>query len=172
MNPDAFREVKRNNGHRALVVDLQILVATFREKLAELNGKSLVTTEELDSATLLIDTLTEAIGLKEHSPQAREQTITIRAKAFTLVANAWEEVRHAVMYLRRRQGDADLIAPSLYSNRTSGGKPSAPPSDDNATTGVHPLPSEAAAAPQTTPSADLSASLAQSGPFKRSGNDA
>jgi hypothetical protein len=40
VNPDAFREVKKTGGHRGLVVDLQILVATFNEKLSEIAGKA------------------------------------------------------------------------------------------------------------------------------------
>jgi hypothetical protein len=169
-NPDSFREVKRNSGHRALVVDLQILVATFREKLAEIAGRSSVNAAELDNAVVLIDTLTEAIGTKEHSPAMREESIQIRAKAFELVVQTYDEVRNGVMYVRRRVGDADSIAPSLYSNRVSGTRSAPSSSDENATTGVHPV-AQPAAPDVSPPSADLSATLAQNGPFKRSGSE-
>lgn len=163
INPDSFREVKKTAGHRGLVVDLQILVATLKEKLPELAGKSAVNAEELNSAVLLIDTLTEAIGTKEHSPAMREETIEIRAKAFSLLVESYEEVRNAVIYVRRREGDADSFAPSLYANRT---RSSSAPSEDTATTGVHPVATPPATAP-TSATADLNATLAQEGPFKR-----
>jgi hypothetical protein len=163
VNPDSFREVKKNNGHRALVVDLQILVATLREKLSTLTGKSSVTGEELDSAVLLIDTLTQAIGTKEHTPAMREETIEIRTKAFALLVSAYEEVRSAVVYVRRRAADADNFAPSLYANRTARTTPT--PSEDTGSTGVHPVATPAPA--NTSASADLSATLTQNGPFKR-----
>jgi hypothetical protein len=77
------------------VVDLQILVQTLREKLPDIQGKSHITAQELDEAVLLVDTLTQAIGTKEHSPQVREQTVSIRAKALRMVTNAWDEIRSA-----------------------------------------------------------------------------
>lgn len=174
LNPDAFREVKRNNGHRALVVDLQILVATFNEKLSELSGRSSVNAEELNNAVLLIDTLTEAIGTKEHSPAMREETIQIRAKALNMVARNYEEVRNSVIYIRRRHGDADGIAPSLYSNRAAPTRSAPSTNEDSGTTGVHPIAGNAATPtlPSTTAaSADLSATLAQNGPFKRTAGE-
>lgn len=167
LNPDSFREVKRNNGHRALVVDLQILVQTLREKLPAIQGKSHVTAQELDEAVLLVDTLTQAIGTKEHSPQVREQTVTIRAKALRMVTNAWDEIRSATAWVRRREGDAERFAPSIYSNRASS-KPAAEEADPNAATGVHPVASaEPGATPDANPTTNLSAELAQKS-FKRS----
>lgn len=166
INADSFREVKRNNGHRALVVDLQILVQTLREKLPQITGKSHVTAQELDETVLLIDTLTQAIGTKEHSPQVREQTITIRAKALRMVTDAWDEIQAAVAWVRRRERDAEKFAPSFYSNRGSS-KPAAQEPDANATTGVHPVVTEPSATP-VNPTTDFNAALSQT-QFKRSG---
>jgi hypothetical protein len=169
VNEDSLREVKRNTGHRALVVDLQILVQTLSEKLPALQGKSHVTAQELAETVLLIDTLTQAIGTKEHSPQVREQTIVIRAKALRMLADAWEEIRAALAWVRRREGDAEKFAASLYSNRSSG-KPASeePEPEAGSSTGVHPVVAEGSSStPASSIGMDLNAQLDKNGPFRR-----
>jgi hypothetical protein len=120
INADSYREVKRNTGYRALILDLQILVQTFRERWAEIKDRTGVKGEELDAAEALIDTLTDAVIIKDYSPAAQAQATRVREKAFLLLARTYGEVRDAVIYVRRAEGDADTIAPSLYGNRNTG----------------------------------------------------
>jgi hypothetical protein len=162
---DALREVKRTTGHRILLTDLQILHAVYRETLPALQGKTTVTFEELDEVVLLIDTLAHALGLREHTEVEQAEATVIRAKAFALLVALWDEVRAAVLYVRRHHGDADDYAPSAYSNRTAAKRPA---EEAPSETGVHAVvPADTATSAATSPTADLNAALAQNGPFKR-----
>ena len=40
-----------------------------------------------------------------------------RQRTYTLLAKAYNQVRRAVCFLRRDEGDADAVAPSLYAGR-------------------------------------------------------
>jgi hypothetical protein len=131
LNSDSFKEVRKNNGHRALILDLQVLVATFRERWESVKDRTAVRPEELEAAVALVDTLTEAVGIKDASPAVQEQATIIRNKAFALVLRTYDEVRAAIGYARRAEGDADLIAPSLYVGRGNGS--SAKPTEKPAT---------------------------------------
>lgn len=171
LNPDSFKQVRTNNGHRALILDLQVLVATFRERWESVKDRTAVRPEELEAAVALIDTLTEAVGIKDASPAVQEQATTIRNKAFALVLRTYDEVRAAVGYARRAEGDADSIAPSLYVGRSNGSsaKPTDKPASEAKPDG------EGAANPTNTtaqPSpVGLTASLNASGAFKRPGEE-
>lgn len=170
LNMDSLREVKRTTGHRILIVDLQILHATFDQKLAELAGRTSVTREELNVVQSLIDTLSDAVGTKEHSQAAQTRATIIRTKAFTLLLDTYDEVRAGITYVRRKQRDADEFAPSAYITRPNSNAKR--PSDEDeapASTGVHPVVEGEALTTSST--ADLSASLAQGGPMKRSGGE-
>ena len=169
LNIDSLREVKRTTGHRILIVDLQILHATFDQKLAELAGRTSVTREELDVVQGLIDTLSEAVGSKEHSQAAQARATVIRAKAFTLLMDTYDEIRAGITYIRRKHRDADEIAPSAFITRPNSNA-KRPSEDDEApaSTGVHAVVDAGSASPATS-TQDLSATLAQGGPMKRSG---
>jgi hypothetical protein len=170
INIDSLREVKRTTGHRTLILDLQILHATFDQRLGELTGRTSVTRGELDRVQALIDTLSEAVGTKENSEAAQEQATIVRAKAFALLMDYYDEVRAGIAWLRRKHGDADKIAPSLYVTRPNSRRPNEEPGDA-ASTGVHPVVAAAAPAPDGPSTTDLSASVAQSAPFRRSGSE-
>jgi hypothetical protein len=171
INPDSLREVKRSTGHRILLTDLQILHATFTEVMPKLSGKTSITQQELDEVALLIDTLAGALGTREYSQAAQHQATVIRAKAFTLLASIYDDIRAGVHYVRRKEGDGEEIGPSLYANRVNGGKK--PAEEEAPTTGVHPVvpPAPGQSAPsQPAPSLtqELNNSVAQNGPIRRS----
>jgi hypothetical protein len=42
----------------------------------------------------------------------------VRQQAYVLLADAYEEVQHAIAFIRRHEGDAALIAPPLFAGRT------------------------------------------------------
>jgi hypothetical protein len=166
VDTDSFKDVKRVSGHRALILDLQVLVATLKAAWDRIQGRTAVQPEELDNAILLIDTLTEAVGTKEQTPEKADEIRLIRKKAYALLMHTYEEIRSGVNYVRRREGDADSIMPSLYAGRLSGARDA----------GEEAEPTEPPAAAPATPSdsgvmpavAALNTDLATAAPFKRS----
>jgi hypothetical protein len=70
--------------------------------------------------------MTGAVAQREQSPERAAEATNIRLRMFTLLSNAYEEIRRAVQFLRWHDEDADVIAPSIYSGRqnsTNGKKP-------------------------------------------------
>jgi hypothetical protein len=174
LNADSFKDVKKTNGHRPLIVDLQILVATFRERWESVKDRTAVRPEELDSTVALIDTLTEAVGIKDASPALQQQVTLIRQKAFTLVTRTYDEIRAGLIYVRREESDADDIAPSLYIGRSSSSGGKRPEGDDtpeNPSNGLTATPTQPSAPTPPNP-ASLTANLAASGTFSRSNGGA
>ena len=104
-------------GYRSLAGSVCVLVAVYRGRWATVAGKTPVTLDELDRAAALALQLLVAVGVRKRSPVAFEQAVRIRQQAFTLFVEAYDEARHAVRYLRKKQSEADRIAPSLYAGR-------------------------------------------------------
>jgi hypothetical protein len=87
---------------------------------------------ELERAANTAAQLTLALGSREARRQGKiekPEGAIARARALTLLATSYSEVRRAVTYLRWREGDADTIAPSLYVGRPRrrASDPNAPP---------------------------------------------
>ena len=81
-----------------------------------LDGKTLLQASELKHAQLLADRLISAVGDREQTP-TQIDAADRRHRAFSLFVKAYDQARRAIQYVRWEQGDADSIAPSLYSGR-------------------------------------------------------
>jgi len=104
-------------GFKNLALDVDGLVQTLRDGATAIAGKTAVTPEELDHAAELASKIIVAIGLKEQAPTVPSDTALLRQQAFTLFVNSYDELRRAITFLRWQTGDADSIAPSLWSGR-------------------------------------------------------
>jgi hypothetical protein len=113
----SLENLKGANGNRNVAQDLQALSTAMRESWARIEGKSPLAAEDLQAASRVALRLTRLIGLKEQGPALLAAATELRTRAFALVLDTYEEARLAVAYLRRREGDADSIAPSLYSGK-------------------------------------------------------
>jgi hypothetical protein len=73
----------------------------------------------VDRAAELAPELLVALGERGHGKTASSAAAAAdrRARAFTLLVDAYDACRRAVTYLRWNEGDADLIAPSLFKLR-------------------------------------------------------
>ena len=146
------------NGYKNVVFDLLALANIHRLNAAKIAQKTSVTPEELDAAENLADQLGTAVGEREQAPQIAAEAVRNRNAAFTLFINAYEEVRTAIGYLRRKQGDADSIAPSLYAGRTVSKKK---PADDTNANPPAPAPAVNPANPPVAPVANANANAPQ-----------
>lgn len=167
------------NGHKNIVADLFVLADILNRNQASIASRTSVKPEEIYEAENLADRLGVAVGLREQASHVLADAIRNRQAAFTLFINAYEEVRMAVQYLRRKQGDAESIAPSLYSGRGPSKKkpadPEAAPEAPHASDAAHPSTGGAstpAAATAAVPAASVvkaasSAAVDDHGPFVR-----
>lgn len=116
-----LEDCKQVPGYRALASDILTIVPLFKEHWATIEGKTPVTRAALTDATSRAIDLMAIVGLREQGPDIASEVTVRRAKAFTLFLRTYEDARHAVEYLRRNEGDAAEITPSLYAGR--GGRP-------------------------------------------------
>ena len=163
----ATSELKGINGYKNIAFDIFALSNVLKSRWDKVSDRSGVKSEELDQAEVQADHLVTTTGEREQAPVVSAEVVRDRQAAFTLFINAYEEVRAAVAYIRRKQGDADSIAPSLYAGRTASKKK--PADDTNATQpAVTPVvnpaqPAVPNAVPPATPT--VKTDVAANGPF-------
>ncbi len=85
----------------------------------KIQGKCATTPDDLTAATQMATRLTRVVGLREQSPAVLAALTEERMRAFTQLLKVYDETRSAVGYLRRHVGDADSIAPSLYTGKST-----------------------------------------------------
>jgi hypothetical protein len=147
-----LKELKGSTGYLDLAFDLSILAAVMRGGWSEISDKTAVTLAELDRAEVLGERLLVAIGKRSQSPVDAAATSLNRQRAFTLMVNAYDQVRRAVTYLEWDVGDQDILAPSLYAGRAARRK-GAPSAEQPAPTAATPAPGVTAPAATPAPSA-------------------
>ena len=124
------------NGYKNVAADLFLVADKLRANFDAISQRTSLTLAELDDAENLADQINHEIGLKQQTPEVQAQAARDRQAAYTLVVKAYEQVRAALAYVRREQGDADEILPSLYAGRNNSNikKKDTPPATTNTTT--------------------------------------
>ena len=132
---------------------------------------------------ILADQINQALGIREQMPELQAAAARDRQAAYSLFIEAYDEVRAAIAYVRRREDDVDTIMPSLYAGRNGGKrkpavdepKPTPPvvtPATDNSPV-VAPVVTPAAHAAAETrvevpsPTKPVTAAVLENGPFMK-----
>ncbi len=134
---DGYRGVV---GHKTLVVDLEVLRQALRTPWSAIAGKTAITHATLDQADMIIEQLASAIGEREQAPETVAAAALRRQKAFTLLARTYDVARRGILFLRWREDDADVIAPSLYAGRNTGRRKPEPETETEADAPTAPSP--------------------------------
>jgi hypothetical protein len=167
IHAEALKDVKRTNGYRTLIQDLHVLLVVFRGVWSAVQNRTAVQIEELNTAEALVHTLTNVLGAKEQSPAVQAEAALLRRKAYALFMGLYEEVRGAVAFVRRKEGDASSYIPSLYVGRPAtrqAEKPELPEAPAAGDDGLHTQPQPA---PLPVIAPILEQTVAANGPFKR-----
>jgi hypothetical protein len=128
LDADAVARIRKGSGSPDLATELSALAALFREGWSKISGKTAVEKHEVDRAAELGPAVLVASAVKKHKVADTEAQ---RARAFTLLVNAYDACRHALAYLRWKEGDLDAIAPSLFRKRP-GRKPGGKKDEESA----------------------------------------
>jgi len=112
--PGVISNLQGVKGYKNVMGDLIALVAIHRKHADKIADRTSIKPEELTAAEDLAAKFSEAVGLREQTPQTLAAATRVRQAAFTLFVTSYNEVRAAVQYLRRREDDADTIIPSLF----------------------------------------------------------
>ncbi len=109
--------LSRGNSPRNIAFDTLQLANYLDTNWERIQGRSLITREELDAARDAVRELLTYLGVKDQGGESEEEVQSNRLKGLTLLFKLYEELRWAVRYIRRNTGDADLVMPSLYTLR-------------------------------------------------------
>lgn len=115
----ALRNLKGAASYRTVAVGLQMLVTVFRENALRIAGRCAVAEAELERAEWLVVRLIEGAALRGKVRSEEDETAELRARAFTLLVSTYAAARRAIQYLRFDEGDAESIAPSLYTKKAT-----------------------------------------------------
>jgi hypothetical protein len=115
VSADKLAEIKSGTGHVDTAHDVTALAELFESAWPQIHTKTVVTRVELDRAAKLGPDLLALIGMRRQN--GNEDTLRTRERAFTVLANAYDECRRALTFLRWHEDDIDLIAPSLYARK-------------------------------------------------------
>jgi hypothetical protein len=117
--------IRSGKGHVDMAVDVQALGRLYRELWPRVHDKVPVTREMVERAITLSAELQEALGIREideEEPLVEPAgPLHLRAQAFALFTQSYEECRRAVAYLRWHEGDAEVLVPSMYPRRGRNG---------------------------------------------------
>lgn len=116
LDADAVAHVRKGSGNADTAGDLTALSALFKESWGKVSSKTAVERSEVERAAELGPAVLVALHAKKHAGK-QVDTDAQRARAYTLLLGAYDACRHALAYLRWKEGDADSIAPSLTKKR-------------------------------------------------------
>jgi hypothetical protein len=114
LDADAVARIRKGSQNPDLAGDLGALANLFKESWGRVSSKTAVERHEIDRAAELGPAVLVAVHAKKHKNVDTEDQ---RARAFTLLAGAYDGARRALTYLRWKEGDVDAIAPSLTKKR-------------------------------------------------------
>ena len=114
-----LKDLKGVNGYKNIGFELFALANILELNWAKVSERTGVKRAEVDEAQVVADKLITAVGQREQAPQVAAEAVRDRQATFTLLMNAYDESRWVISYLRRKQGDLESIAPSLYTGRVA-----------------------------------------------------
>jgi hypothetical protein len=114
---DQIATLKGPPGYLNLAFDLFLLAAVAREHWKNISGKTAISLADIAQAEALADQLLSGVGTRERNKANAANATETRQRLFTLLVNAYDQVRRAVVFLRWDHDDLDEIMPSLYLGR-------------------------------------------------------
>ncbi len=139
------------NGYNNIATDLSSLATVMMANWTAIESKCGVKLEELRRAKAIAEALLTFVAARERVPELKAAALDMRARAFTLMVECYEEARRAITFLRWHEGDAEQIAPSLYAGRHHAVPEDAATADDATTTEPTAQPAAAQAPAVATP---------------------
>jgi hypothetical protein len=119
--------IRRNKAYKSIASDILTYVNLLRVNWDSMRSKCAFSKAELSQAEALGLKLLQLLGYSERPPREIAIATRQRQRAFTLFVDKYDDVRQAVNYVRWKQGDAERIAPSLYSGKHFTRKSQTPP---------------------------------------------
>lgn len=106
-------------GYENIASELQIECQVLKDNWSVIGGRCAPNLAEIAHAAKIAEQLLSIARRRDELPELVARVADRRNRHFTLFIDAYTEARDALQYLRRHEGDADAIAPPLYSGRSS-----------------------------------------------------
>lgn len=103
-------------GYRTLINSTLFLAHLLREHSAVIDGKTPLTKADLDRAEQKARVFGDLVDARE-AGAAQRTGLDMRNRAVAHAVRTYDQVRRYLTFVRWSKGDADTIAPSLYSGR-------------------------------------------------------
>ncbi|MFO0760915.1 MAG: hypothetical protein U0359_30845 [Byssovorax sp.] len=116
LNADVVAKIRKGSGHTDMANDLTTLATLFKSEWGKVSSKTAVEKSEIERAEELGPAVMIAVAIRK-TPGKHGDTEGQRARAYTLLMNAYDTCRRALAYLRWHEDDADSIAPSLHKKK-------------------------------------------------------
>lgn len=120
---NAVSSIRSGRGNVDLAGDLVALGGLFTNAWHRIEHMTPVSADDVERAGTLGAELFIALSAVHKVPVADMSPAELRARAFTLLWRVYEDCRQAVAYLRYREGDADVVAPSLFTRAARSSRP-------------------------------------------------
>jgi hypothetical protein len=119
LDANKLAQIRKGTGHHDMVTDLVALADMYRAAWSSIEGKCLITAADVERAGALGGQLASVVGPKNTRDKLGERVMSgpdadRRARVFTLFIDAYEECRAAIGFIRRKDGDVESIAPSVF----------------------------------------------------------
>jgi hypothetical protein len=125
--------IRQGTGHLDTAQDLTALGLLYLDAWPALASKTPLQRVDVERALELGGLLLKALGQRNQGTDGSADPVEAEeqlGKAYELFRRAYEACRHAIVYLRRDEGDADDIAPPLAHSRRRGRSPQADEPDE------------------------------------------
>ena len=116
LDPQRLDAGRGTLSYRQLIHSTLVLVALLREQWSSISDKTPITTADLERAEEKATRMLTTLGERDQGV-TRLPAAEMRLRALTDLVRRYDEIRRMVTYLRWHEGDAEEIAPSLYSGR-------------------------------------------------------
>jgi hypothetical protein len=110
-------EIRAGSGHLDVGTDLLNLAKLLGRNEKALDETSPKTKALLPEADRLGAMIVVAYGKKEQAKGPDSEPVRMRDRSYTHFFVAFEEARDQLAYLRRKEGDADKILPSIFASK-------------------------------------------------------
>lgn len=131
LGESALSEIRNESGFRKVSFDLMALVDIFRDFEPSVASRISTTPEDLDAAELVAGQLLELASRRDDALPSQPALGEDRLRSLSLMVRCYQEARRAIQFVRFHHGDAELIAPSIYTARTRKRDGSQDTSDDD-----------------------------------------
>lgn len=109
-------ECRATVGYVTVVGSTIRLAQLFRKSWPAIAGRTVTTLDDLERAESKAQAFMTRVTERD-SGKARQPADDLRARAMTLLFRTYRQVRRVIAFVRYDEGDAEMIAPSLWSQR-------------------------------------------------------